>query len=414
MPRSEAQVVIVGAGAAGIAAGRRLGEVGVDALLIEARSRIGGRAWTVDIAGHTLDLGCGWLHSANRNCWTPIATDQGRAIDRSLPPWERQTAQLGAKREDTIAFGSALGQFRRQVSLLRDDEPDRAAVAFLDPDSRWNQRVDAVSTYYSGVELRRISARDLARYEDSGTNWRVREGYGTVVAAHGADLAIELGCEAIRIDHRAQKLRVETNRGPISAEAVILTLPTALIAKREDFFSPTLPNKIRAAADLPLGLADKLFLALSNAKSFEPESRAFGKVNSVETAGYHLRPFGRPLIEAYFGGELAARLELGGQGAFFDFARTELVGLFGSEFGRRIAYLGLHGWRGDAWAMGSYSYALPDRAESRAILAAPVDDRLFFAGEACSKSSYSTAHGAYETGIHAANQALAALASGKK
>src|SRR5882672_479434 len=93
---SEAEVVIVGGGAAGIAAGRRLHDAGVDCLLIEARSRLGGRAWTVRAgADLPLDLGCGWLHSADRNPWTKIALAQGLTVDRSSPPWGKPALEYG-------------------------------------------------------------------------------------------------------------------------------------------------------------------------------------------------------------------------------------------------------------------------------------------------------------------------------
>jgi monoamine oxidase len=162
---------------------------------------------------------------------------------------------------------------------------------------------------------------------------------------------------------------------------------------------------------LPLGLADKLFLSLADAGEFEKDSRLFGRTDRRATATYHLRPFGRPQIEAYFAATLAAELETAGEAAFFDFARAELVGLLGSNFARRIRPLHLHRWGVDPLSRGSYSYALPGKADCRAALAAPVDDRLFFAGEACSESDYSTAHGAYLTGIAAADQAIAARRS---
>jgi monoamine oxidase len=115
------------------------------------------------------------------------------------------------------------------------------------------------------------------------------------------------------------------------------------------------------------------------------------------------------MIECYFGGALASELEAGGAAAFFAFARAELVGLYGGDFARRVAPLALHGWSGDPFARGAYSYVLPGRADDRAVLAAPVDERLFFAGEACSRDDFSTAHGAYLTGIAAAEQAIKAL-----
>jgi len=171
---------------------------------------------------------------------------------------------------------------------------------------------------------------------------------------------------------------------------------------------PELPQKTEAAAGLPLGLADKLFLSLERAEEFDAETRAFGAARTA-TAGYHVRPFGRPLIEAYFGGALAADLEAAGDDAFTNFAIEELVGLFGAGIARRVKPLQMHGWKSDPFARGSYSCALPGKADCRARLAAPVDSRLFFAGEACSPHDYSTAHGAYATGVSAAEAAIESL-----
>lgn len=412
MARGEAEVVIIGGGAAGIAAARRLHEAGVDAVIVEARERLGGRAWTAEAGGFAVDLGCGWLHSAERNPWTRIAEAQGRTIDTSLPPWMRPGAQIGVDAADASAFRSALFRLHERVEAMPVDEPDRPVAAFLAAGGRWNGLLDAVSTYYSGAELDRVSARDLAAYEDDGVNWRVVEGYGRVIADHAAGLPVAFACKAERVDRRGPRLRVETNQGPIAAAAVVVTLSSALIAEQPDLFLPALPEKTEAAAGLPLGLADKLYLTLADAASFDSDSRAFGAVNRTATAAYQFRPFGRPIIEVYFGGALAADLEKGGEPAFFDFARAELVGLFGAGFAHRIAPLHHHGWLRDPFARGSYSYASPGKIDCRGVLAAPVDGRLFFAGEACSQSDFSTAHGAYLTGVAAADQAIAALRPG--
>ena len=72
----------------------------------------------------------------------------------------------------------------------------------------------------------------------------------------------------------------------------------------------------------------------------------------------------------------------------------------------------MHAWRADEWARGSYSHALPGKADNREVLAAPVNGRLFFAGEACSLNDFSTAHGAYLTGVEASDQVLAAFDKG--
>jgi monoamine oxidase len=410
MERSDTEVVVIGAGAAGLAAARRLAAAHVDCVLVEARGRLGGRAWTVPAkGGDALDLGCGWLHSADRNPWCAIAEAQGATIDKSPPPWERVAAQPGFSVEDQMAFAEAMAAFHERQEALSETDPDVPASTFLDPEGRWNPLIDAISTYYSGVELDRLSVRDFLRYADSGINWRVREGYGAVIAAHGAGLDVVLDCAVKSIDHSGRRIRVETVKGTLAADAVIVTLPSSLLAEEAVAFLPALPEKTEAAAGLPLGLADKLFLSLDGAEEFEVDSRLFGHADRRETAAYHLRPLGRPEIEVYFGGALAAGLEAAGGGAFFDFAAGELAGLFGADFVSRVRPIAGHGWRSDPFARGSYSYALPGKADCRERLAEPVDGRLFFAGEACSKRDFSTAHGAYRTGIAAADQAIAAL-----
>ena len=253
-----------------------------------------------------------------------------------------------------------------------------------------------------------MSGRDFINYQDSEVNWSVIEGYGATIAAAGTELRTLLESPVGRIDHSGQKLKIETAKGTIAADQAIVTLPTAVFAENERLFSPALPQKTQAAGGLPLGLADKLFIALADAEEFEPNSRVFGSTDRVATASYQFRPFGRPMIEAYYGGSHAAALEAEGERAFFDFAVSELTALFGSAFARRVKPIHMHRWGADPFARGSYSYALPGMADCRAALAAPVDGRLFFAGEACSRGDFSTAHGGWITGVSAAEQVIAA------
>jgi monoamine oxidase len=203
-------------------------------------------------------------------------------------------------------------------------------------------------------------------------------------------------------------LRVETAKGAITAGRAIVAVPTTIFSGEQIVFTPALPQKTQAAAGLPLGLNDKLFLSLDRAEEFDPDTRVFGHTDRTATAAYHLRPFGRPHIEVYFGGKLPRELESQGDDAFFRFAASELTELFGSDFGRRLKLIGIHRWGVDPYARGAYSFALPGCADGRAVLAEPVDNRLFFAGEACSPHDFSTAHGAFHTGIAAADAVIAA------
>ena len=408
MPGRDVEVVVVGGGAAGVAAARRLREGRVDCLIVEARGRLGGRAWTItDKSGFALDLGCGWLHSADRNPWVTIAQEQGAAIDKSRPPWARAMRDIGFPHAEQKEFQEAMDAFVARVERAAAGDSDGPAGDSLEPGCRWNGLIDAISTYISGAEWHRVSAKDYDRYHDTGVNWRVVKGYGALISACGEDFPAALDCEVRAIDHRGKRLRIETAKGAIAADQVIVTIPTALLAAERLLFAPGLPEKIEAARGLPLGLADKLFIALAGAEEFEPDTRVFGHIDRAATANYHFRPFGRPMIEAYFGGRFAAKLEQGGDAAFFDAAVSDLVGLFGAAFAGRIKPIAIHRWGADPFALGSYSYASPGFADCRPKLVEPVDGRLFFAGEACSIHDFSTAHGGWHTGVSAAEQVIA-------
>jgi monoamine oxidase len=412
MANSDVEVVVIGGGAAGVAAAKRLHRASIRCLLVEARPRLGGRAWTVhDSAGHALDLGCGWLHSADRNPWVGVAQAEGLSIDKTPPPWMNRQLERGFPRAEFADYRKAFTEFYERLDEAAQREPDAPASTLLDPASRWNPLINATSTYISGAELDRISLKDLDRYHSTDVNWRVVEGYGTLISKHGAALQQMLDCPVSAIDHSGKRLRIDTGKGAIAADQVIVTVPSAVLAAGRIGFTPSLPQKIEAARGLPLGVDDKLFIALDGAEEFETSVRVFGHTDRVATAGYHLRPFGWPIIECYFGGSCAAELEQGGLAAFFDFAVSELCGVFGNDFARRLKPICVHGWRSDPFALGAYSYASPGFADCRGTLAEPVDNRLFFAGEACSRHDFSTAHGGYLTGVAAAEQVIAARKS---
>jgi monoamine oxidase len=405
----EVDVVVIGAGAAGLAAARRLAAAKLAVRVLEARGRLGGRAWTVDVSGYPLDLGCGWLHSADENEWATIALDLGFAIDKTPPPWSRRTDAIGFPAAHAREFRAALESFYARLGDVGEVGPDHAAAELLEPGSRWNPLLNALSTYINGVELDRVSARDFARYHETGVNWRVEQGYGALIAAYGADLDVTLECPATLVDHSGAHVRVETPRGVIAARAAIVTVPTSVIATGVLSFRPALPDQVAAAEALPLGLADKLFLRVDAADELPLEGRVYGAVDRTATGSYHLRPFGRPLIEGYFGGALARELERQGDAAVAAFAIDQLAAQLGSNIRKRLALLAVSAWDRDPFAGGSYSYAKPGEADARAALAAPVDERLFFAGEAVSARDFSTAHGAYRTGIAAAAQVTRVL-----
>lgn len=398
-------VVVIGAGAAGISAGRRLAKAGVRFVLLEARDRIGGRAHTITANNLPLDMGCEWLHSAEHNVMTSIAEANGFAVDRSEAPWRKQSGGHGITPAELADFGQTFQRFEKRIDEEAEKNTPRAASEYLEHGSRWNEMMNAIFSYISGACLHEIDAADYARYEDTGNNWRVREGYGALFAAIGAELPVKLGVEVREIDHSSSTVRVQTSQGAIDTRAVVITIPTSKYEALR--FTPDLPHKRAAASVLPLGAAEKVHFALADAEEFPVDGHLWARSDVVDMGSYHLRPLGRPAIEVYYGGPLAHRLALEGPDAMVDFAKQELVGLLGADFPARLTTLATTSWAGDPMALGSYSYAKPGFADERAVLAEPHDNRLFFAGEACSRAHYSTAHGGFETGALAAEQALA-------
>jgi monoamine oxidase len=404
-------VVVVGAGAAGIAALRRLAATPLSAVALEARDRVGGRAHTVlarpDLP---LDLGCEWLHSADANLLVRPIEQAGFTIVRGRPTWERQAGNQHFPAEDQRAFRDAYDAFEARLEAAAQAGVDRPASDFFEPHGRWNPLMDAVSSYYNGDEYDQVSVLDYAAYQDSGVNWRVAEGYGAAIASFADPARVVTGCAVSVIHHDGPEIRLDTTLGALTARAVIVTVPTPALAQGHLVFSPGLPDKRQAAAGLPLGLANKVFLGLDPAVEVEAEGHLFGRPDRTETGSYNLRPLGRPYVAGFVGGRMARTLEGEGAGALTAFAVEELTALMGSDFRRSLTPIAETAWAADPWALGGYSHALPGCAGARAVLAAPVDGRLFFAGEATSPRVFSTAHGAWETGLRAADEAVAALA----
>ncbi|MFZ5727773.1 MAG: flavin monoamine oxidase family protein [Pseudomonadota bacterium] len=403
-------VVVVGAGAAGIAAAARLSRSPLSVVVLEGQGRIGGRAHTLlartDLP---LDLGCGWLHSADRNPLVPLFERRDIPIDRSEPAWARPEANLSLTPEDGERFGAALAAFEARLEAAAAEGGEGRASAYLPGVGRWAPMIEAFSGYYNGAGLSQVSIQDYGAYEDTGVNWRAPEGYGAAICALADRSLIVPHCAVLSIDHSRTPLVLETARGPVSARAVVVTVSSDLIARESIRLTPGLPEKVDAATGVPLGLANKVFLSPTAPEAFGREQHLWGRTDTAETGSYYLRPLGRPIIEAFFGGAHARALEAEGPRAAAAFAIEELVGHFGAGVRRQLKVMAETGWASDPWALGAYSHALPGCAPARQVLAAPVEDRLFFAGEATSKTAFSTAHGAWESGLRAADEVLLAL-----
>jgi monoamine oxidase len=404
---SSVDVAIIGAGAAGLGAAHALKHAGLSMVVLEARDRVGGRGHTVMASPDiTFDLGCGWLHSAESNSFVAIAEALNFEIDRTLPPWRERAYGKAFPPDERADFFRALEAFFQRIEDAAKSGRDSPASLYLEKGNRWNPMIDAISSYINGCETDLLSILDFDAYEDSNTNWRVRRGYGALMAAYGASLPLAFNCEVTLIDHSGTRLRIETSQGTITADKAVITVPTNLIAQEAIRFHPPLPEKTDAAAGLPLGLADKVMLALDEPGDLPKDGNLRGATMRTAMGTYHLLPFGQPCIEGFFGGRFAQQLEDEGDGAIAAHSIDEIASLLGNDYRRRLRPLRESRWAHDPFARGSYSHALPGHAGLRAVLAAPVDGRLFFAGEATSPHFFSTAHGAHDSGERAAKEVM--------
>jgi monoamine oxidase len=407
---ADVDIVIVGGGAAGVGAARHLAQSGLSTRLLEAGARIGGRAWTQEIRGLDLDLGCGWLHSADRNAWAEIARTSNIPLDQTKAAWGVQFHDLGFTPAEQAEAWRAFEAWTRRLSTS-PPAGDCAAVA-LEPGGPWNAHIRAIVSYISGAKLERLSAADYVAYDEASTeaNWRTRTGYGALIAhSFPREVALSLATPVDAIALAPQGVTVTTPTGTIRARAVIVTVSTTVLGGDAIKLPAGLDAWREAARQLPLGLNEKLFLEITGESPFEPETHVTGNPRDARTASYYIRPFGRPIIECFLGGERAEVLCEQGLAAGFAYTLEQLAALFGADVRRVLRPLAASHWAGSQRVGGAYSYALPGQVGARKILARSFERRIFFAGEATSPDNFSTAHGAHDSGVRAANEAMVAL-----
>ncbi len=401
-------MIVVGAGAAGIAAANRLRLGGARVVVLEAAARAGGRAQTVICEGYALDLGCGWLHSGERNPWTSVAVNAGLTIDRSPARWDRQWRDLGFPADEQAEFGAAYAAFDAEVErrAAGPDVPlDNALVAAGD----WASAVDAVVGYLDGAAADRVSLHDHAAFDAaaSANNWRVREGLGTTIVGAAVDLDIRLETVVTAVEARHDGVRVVTVGGTLDARLAIVTVSTAVLDAIR--FAPEFWPQAEAVANLPLGAVGKVFFRVDGPTEFPVDGHLRGRPRERRSASHRLRPFGWPIIESYFGGDYAAELDAADEAATIAAMADELVGLLGSDWRARLRPLAVSRWSATPFVGGAWSYARPGHRDARRRLAEPIAGCILFAGEACALDDVGTAHGAHASGIVAATAALAVL-----
>jgi monoamine oxidase len=408
-------VAVVGAGAAGIVAARRLIAAGLDVVVLEASGRVGGRCVTDhETFGAPFDRGGAWLHSASVN---PLAA---LAVELGFTPFEDRRRRLGAvviegrrlNADEISAYADAYyGTMHLRVGDL-GAEPDPPVSALL-PESPWRAYVRYVIAALTSVDAERCSSVDYCRFDEAPGEWLLAEGFGTLIARLARGLPIELDTPVERVDWHRRPLRVRTRRGTLRARQVIVTVPTSLIVSGALRFAPELPSSTQnALAGLPLGLLNKVALEV-RAGSPLADSDIAPACHASADDGILLRPgfAGTSMLVAFVGGSCADRLEEAGTGAATRFCFEALEAIYGAGILRDVLRSDETAWRRNPWSRGAYSAAQPGHADARQRLAEPLSEALFLAGEATHPRLYATVGGAWDSGWRAANAALAALVS---
>jgi monoamine oxidase len=407
-------VVVVGAGAAGIGAGLALSRMGISHVILEAKQRIGGRAYSdASSIGHLWDHGCHWFHSADKNLLRFIAEKIGHKFpaaprDGNLQTFTKSTWIKTADREDYV--WGLLGKIAETGKAGRDV----AASTLLDKSHAWYPMIRHWCQLMYSMDPENISTGDAGNYSDSGVNLPVEEGYGALIEKISRGLPIHLNNPVKSIEILPKTVRIETVHGTVKAKACILAVPASIFEHGHIQFKPHLPEELlQAFQDVPMGNYEKVAIAfdcqvfegfkISFADVFDPEDAATRPVN------FELHPFGRHIAVAHFGGSVARELATQGEGAMKDFALESLVRAFGDDIHRRVVGMATTTWTNDPYIGGAYSCAKPGKAHVRKAFSEPVHERVFLAGEHVHQHYMATAHGAYETGLEAAQRAAAAI-----
>ncbi len=397
---SHTDVVVVGAGAAGISAAYTLIGKGLDIIVVEAAERIGGRCWTdLETFGVPYDVGAHWLHYGDRNFFLSYGKDNGfdlypDARNFSLYKQnQRQPNGLSTIQQSHDEYWSAIQQ--------AIDSNQDISVA----DATASLSSERVSDFIYGPWIMGKEIHEFSVFEYSGllgdSDWFCRQGFGTIVAHYGATLPVSLKTEVNAIDWSGDGVKVKTNQGTIGARAVIVTVSIGVLSGDRIQFSPNLPiAKQEAFNAVSMGCYEHVVLQFIENSCFrQPDTYIISMPNnSREGFGALANICNSGLTFCDIGGNLARELIALGEEACIDYALGELVTIFGSSIKKNFIRGAASAWLENPYTLGSYASAEPGAFQMRATLNEPVGERIFFAGEACHSPMWATVAGAFASG----------------
>ena len=410
-------VLIVGAGAAGIAAARRVAAAGRRFVVLEASERWGGRCFT-DMRTFRIpyERGARWIYMPDLNPLAKLALKAGLDI-YPMPAGQRLRIGLRDAREgETEDFFANLVRCNRGISDAARGKVDVSCAQALPNDlGDWRPTMEFVlGNFGCGKALSDISAMDLAKSAEREVAAFCRQGLGTLVGKLAFGSPIQFSSPVTRIAWGDRLVEAETRGTLLTARAAIVTASTAVLASGKIKFQPGLPAR-HAEAIGKLGLGSYEHVAIEfagNPLGLRSDDLIFEKAADPRTAALLGNVSGSRLCVVEIAGRLAADLAGDGEAAMTTFAIDWLAGLFGSGLKRAVERTHATRWTKEPWVLGAFSAAAPGGQWARKALSEPLDERLWFAGEAVHETLWGTIAGAWEAGERAADAAIKRL--GKK
>jgi monoamine oxidase len=406
----ETDVAIVGAGAAGIAAARKVAAAGRRLVLIEASDHVGGRCVTESRTfGVPYDRGAHWVHMPDINPVAKLSSRTGLEVYAAPPGQKLRMLKRNAREGEMEDYLAATVKASRAIQDAARGKADVSCAQALPKDlGDWRAAVEFVlGPFACGKNLEDISAMDFARSMERDVDAFCRQGFGALLAKL-ANMPVQINTPVQRMTSTRNSVEIETARGRIVARAAIVTVSTGVLAADKIKFMPDLPKRhVDAIAKLSLGSYDHVALELKgNPLQLQNDDLVFEQAKGPRTAALLANVSGTPLCMVELAGKFGRELSQAGEAAMVDFAIGWLAELYGADIKKALGKTHATRWASEPWALGAFSAAAPGGQPGRRTLMEPVRERLFFAGEAVHETLWGTVGGAWESGERAADAAL--------